>query len=129
MSKADFTAAIEARLPLRAMEDEIDAAIAGSAKLTIAMLEARKAAGLPLRDGHALIYKNMEIGMVLADARAQAVKLHAGSGVRAATRSADHVWRPMGLRPDRHGEARPESFAGGRNAPGFRRGLTRGRGR
>ena len=78
MSKADFTAAIEARLPLRAMEDEIDAAIAGSAKLTIAMLEARKAAGLPLRDGHALIYKNMEIGMVLADARAQAVKLHAG---------------------------------------------------
>ena len=78
MSKTDFTAAIEARLPLRAMEDEIDAAIAGSAKLTIAMIEARKAAGLPIRDGHALIYKNMEIGMALADARAQAVKLHAG---------------------------------------------------
>lgn len=78
MSKADLTAAMAARLPLRALENDIDAAIAGSARLTIAMIEARRMAGLPIRDGHALIHKNMEIGMVLAEARAQAVRLHSG---------------------------------------------------
>jgi len=78
MSKENFTAVIEARIPLRAMEDDIDAAIAGSAKLTIAMIEARKMAGLTVSEGHALLLRNIEIGRALADARAQAVRLHAG---------------------------------------------------
>jgi hypothetical protein len=74
---AQVVSIARARHPLRAMENQIDAAIVDNAHVTVAMIEARKAANLPAGAGHALIKRNLQIGLALGEIRENAVELHA----------------------------------------------------
>ena len=64
------------RHPLLSMEDQIDSAIAENASVTIAMIDARRRAGLAAMQGHGLLHRNLEIGVELGRIRGDAVALH-----------------------------------------------------
>lgn len=65
------------RHPLRALEDQIDGAIADNASVTLAMLDARKRAGLAAAQGHILLKRNLDLGVQLGQLRGDTVSLHA----------------------------------------------------
>lgn len=75
-TKLNIVQLARTRHPLRSMEDQIDRAIADNANVTIAMVDARRRAGLAAAQGHGLLHRNLEIGVQLGRIRGDAVALH-----------------------------------------------------